>query len=374
MKSILFALLIVTSLLPTVVFARTSPTFGQNSVGAACNNTEKAFDFDAFAQCNAGTGAGTMQTAPIILGTVTAPPYAATTCDSNKAGMIQWTGSAFQGCDGSNWVSFGGVCSSPSAFSFTDQTEVAPSTTITSDSVSLSGSSFSCAVSASCTGCSDILRNGVSSGATSHVLVAPGDTISLAISSSATASATATASVTVGATTSSVWSVTTTQCPNVGDVCADGSQYAGITPNGNIRMYVERCDYPQTWNGSSCTGTIQYPKWASGVSVTTNRTSAVTGEANSDYLAGLSNADSPYSAAQHCYNATDHGQTDWYLPATQELQLLTANYSTFNMQSTNYWASTESSTVNAVTVKYPTSASADPKTSSTSNRVRCVRK
>ena len=99
-----FALLLLLS--PLVLHARTTTTFGQNAVGAACNNIEKATDFDAIAQCNAGTGAGTMQTAPLILGTITAPPYANTTCDAGKAGMLQWTGTSFQACGGTSWGSF----------------------------------------------------------------------------------------------------------------------------------------------------------------------------------------------------------------------------------------------------------------------------
>ncbi|MGE4351950.1 MAG: tail fiber domain-containing protein [Bdellovibrionales bacterium] len=85
--------------------ARTTATFGQTAVGENCANIEKAADFDTLAQCNAGTGAGTMQTAPLILGTVTSPPYADISCDSDKAGMIQYESSTMQYCNGSSWVS-----------------------------------------------------------------------------------------------------------------------------------------------------------------------------------------------------------------------------------------------------------------------------
>ena len=97
-----FALLLLLS--PLVLHARTTTTFGQNAVGAACNNTEKATDFDAIAQCNAGTGAGTMQTAPLFVGTVTSPPYVSTSCDITKVGMLQWTGTSFQKCEGMGWT------------------------------------------------------------------------------------------------------------------------------------------------------------------------------------------------------------------------------------------------------------------------------
>ena len=104
-RAALIAVAVLLSLTPLVLHARTTTTFGQNAVGAVCNNVEKGVDFDAIAQCNAGTGAGTMQTAPIILGTLTAPPYANTTCDSGKAGMLQWTGTSFQACGGTSWGS-----------------------------------------------------------------------------------------------------------------------------------------------------------------------------------------------------------------------------------------------------------------------------
>ena len=148
--------------------ARTTATYGQNAVGQPCGRLENGADFDTLFQCTSsavGTS-GTKQTAPIIVGTVTAPPYTDTTCDTNKAGMLQWTGTYFQGCNGSAWGTFGQTGgTSPLAFSFTNQTNVATSTTITSNAVTLSG--FSGTVSATCgSGCTAIARNGVWGGAT----------------------------------------------------------------------------------------------------------------------------------------------------------------------------------------------------------------
>lgn len=89
-------------------YARTTATFGQQAVGQTCSKYSHATDFDTIAQCNNASGAsGTKQTAPLIIGTVTSPPYAATTCDANKAGMLQWTGSGFQGCNGTAWSDLG---------------------------------------------------------------------------------------------------------------------------------------------------------------------------------------------------------------------------------------------------------------------------
>lgn len=51
-------------------------------------------DWDTFFECNAG---GQWQRGPYFFGA------SADTCDSNHAGMVQWNGSAFQGCNGSAW-------------------------------------------------------------------------------------------------------------------------------------------------------------------------------------------------------------------------------------------------------------------------------
>ncbi|MGE4351920.1 MAG: hypothetical protein AB7E52_07010, partial [Bdellovibrionales bacterium] len=197
------------------VAARTTATFGQTSVGEPCGRLANGSDFDTLFQCTssaAGTS-GVKQTAPLVLGTVTAPPYTATTCDTDKAGMIQWTGTAFQGCDGASWVDLGGggesssTCATPDAFSFTNQTGVALNSTITSNTVTLSGDSFTCAAMATCSGCTNIIRNGVANG-TSAIFNA-GDTIALQILSSSSANTAKTATVTVGNTPSGTWSVTT---------------------------------------------------------------------------------------------------------------------------------------------------------------------
>lgn len=363
MKYVLLSLFLSLTFLPTFVSARTTATFGQQAVGTSCGRLEHSFDFDTLVQCTSSAASGgTKQTAPIILGTVTAPPYAATTCDANKAGMIQWTGTSFTGCDGTSWVSLGGGgCNAADAFSFTNQSGVDPSATITSNAVSLTGgSSFTCAVGLSCTGCTEILVNGVSLGGTRGMAV-KGDTVAMSLTSSATATATATASLTAGATTSSVWSVTTTQCPNIGDLCADGSRYAGITPDGGVRMYA--------WASDAGFGA----RWSTAATVLLNRTSTITGESNTTYFAGLSNADSPYTASVNCNNSTLHSQSDWYLPAQAEFAILAANYAALGMVNTqSYWTSTENSTTQAVSQRPGNAAGNTSKT--TQLIYRCIRK
>ena len=88
--------------------AQTTPTAHETQVGDSCSKASHGSDFDTLVQCSSTSStSGTFQKAPIFAGEVTSPPYTATTCDSGKAGMIQYTSSSFQGCDGSDWSTFG---------------------------------------------------------------------------------------------------------------------------------------------------------------------------------------------------------------------------------------------------------------------------
>lgn len=80
----------------------------QKTIGTACNSDNSNIDWDTIGQCN-GT---VFQKGPLILGAMTNPPYSATTCTSSNAGMLQWTGTSFQGCTGSAWTNLAGGGSS----------------------------------------------------------------------------------------------------------------------------------------------------------------------------------------------------------------------------------------------------------------------
>jgi|GEM_PF-1254408 len=82
-----------------------APAYAAESlIGTACTGAKGALDWDTLAQCN-GT---TFAKGPLLLGAPSTSTYTTTTCDSTKAGMLQWTGTGFQGCDGSSWGSLGG--------------------------------------------------------------------------------------------------------------------------------------------------------------------------------------------------------------------------------------------------------------------------
>ncbi|MGE0109849.1 MAG: DUF1566 domain-containing protein [Bdellovibrionales bacterium] len=360
----------------TPAHARTTASYGQNAVGTSCNNVAKAADFDAIAQCNSGTGAGTMQTAPIIVGTVTAPPYSNTTCDSSKAGMIQWTGTAFQGCDGSNWIDFAGSGSSstctPNAFSFTDQTEVTLDTAITSNIVTLGDDPFTCVSIISCPSCTALYKNGaaVSTAGTAFLY---GDSISVALQSASSSETTMSVEITAG-THSTTWSVTTgdicdAESPPIGAVCVDGSIYAGLSPDGNVKMFTTPCDQIQTGTQGACSGTRPTYRFAPSTSFFRGVVSLTDGDGNTETLRYYEN-----QAAIACYNLTAHGHSDWYLPARDELDVLVDNYATIGGFANNYyWSSSEIDAGTAYVQSAFTGTQGPASKLSTSIYTRCVR-
>lgn len=359
------------------VCAQTTPTLRENAVGTSCSKYGHATDFDTMAQCNNITG-GTMQKAPLFVGTVTAPPYAATTCDASKAGMIQWTGTQFVGCDGTIWTVFGmGICEGPASISFTAQTDVAVNTAITSDANTMSN--FACAAQVVCVGCI-IVKNGSDVG-TSTTTVS-GDTIAIKQTSSTNYNTMTTAAAYVG-TTSGTFAITTLDSvdpcdattPTAGTVCNDGSIYAGFTPDGNVKMYTTTCDAGQSGAQSSCTGTRSTKTW-SYTNTTTGFTNAVTGQANSAGIYALTASSGPYEAATYCEELDSNGHTDWYLPALGELNVLFANNAAiggFDTGSTGYWSSREAS-LNGAYYETFSAGYQNSKDKTTSSLIRCVRR
>ncbi|MCL2470090.1 MAG: DUF1566 domain-containing protein [Alphaproteobacteria bacterium] len=356
-------------------------------MGDYCGNLASGSDFDTLIQCTSSIAGsnGRMQTAPYILGTVTAPPYGAITCDEGKAGMLQWTGTNFQACDGTTWTVFAGAtAASANPFSFTNQTGVSFNKTIISNAVPLAG--FSGQVFASCnTGCTGIYRNGSFIGMSGYFW--PGDTIGIQLTSALTGLTATTATVTVGTTTSGVWTVTTGPAadacagtPPAGTVCADGTIYVGVSPDGfTNRMYAAPCDIGMSWDGLFCTGGRANQSWNNGTTpdtILTGFNSVTTGRANTAGLAALNNASSPYQAAVACQNLTVVGHSDWYLPARDELIMVHAisqNGTANGFTTTNYWSSSETNAGSASHIQ-PSTGNVVADNKSYSRAIRCVRR
>lgn len=178
--------------------------------------------------------------------------------------------------------------------------------------------------------------------------------------------------------------------PAPGTVCDDGTIYAGLSPDGNVKMFTVRCDHGQSWNGSTCTGSRSYHAWSdsfsAGYTDTTITNCATSGACNA---LGESNAailmatDADpgtggfqyHDAANICDTKNENGKTDWYLPSIPELAVLYSNRTPigeFNSGS-SYWASSEVDASNAWSVPFNTGTPVqNDKTSIT--HIRCVRK
>jgi len=143
-----------------------------------------------------------------------------------------------------------------------------------------------------------------------------------------------------------------TSCPDIGDTCDDGSIYAGISPDGLVKLYTTPADAGQfSWND----GTTNWLDIAM-VNCVTAEATCDTGEANTALLVGLGSSPSPapYVAARHCDNLTAHGHSDWYLPARYELAVLSTNRTAiggFNLTGSFpagwYWSSSERNNANS---------------------------
>jgi uncharacterized protein YdeI (BOF family) len=252
--------------------------------------------------------------------------------------------------------------STPDAFSFTDQTGVAVSTVISSDSITVAGINTSAAISISGDGSPEFRINGGTWTSTATT-VANGDTVELRLTSAASGGVLHSATLDIGGVTDQ-WDVTTaapapTGCPNIGDVCSEGSIYAGDYLGSPL--YTKATDQGQlTW----------------GPVTTTGATSFTDGAANTDILVGLSGT---YPAAEACRALG----AEWYLPSRDELDVLYTNrvaIGGFNTSGTFpagwYWSSSEGDSNYSFTARDQRFSDGTPNGNSKyfELAVRCVRR
>ena len=142
-----------------------------------------------------------------------------------------------------------------------------------------------------------------------------------------------------------------TDCPNVGDVCSDGTVFAGL--DGGAALYVPRCDAGMAWSGASCTGGRSAIPWNNGNGMGYPSTGATNnnGAVNTATLIAI-DADSgtagvqPHQAARYCADAIYNGKDDWYLPSKNELHIFVGNkdaIGNFDVSGLYYWSSSEQS-------------------------------
>jgi len=129
-------------------------------------------------------------------------------------------------------------------------------------------------------------------------------------------------------------------CPNIGDVCVDGSVYAGISPDGGIPMYTTATDSGgMPWNNGNTTGIVNlYTPITESYIGGAASTAAFIGVDSDSITAGVQ----PFQAPEHCHNSQAHGQSDWYVPARDEFFVLRNNRVAIGgWTGTNYWSASE---------------------------------
>ena len=284
---------------------------------------------------------------------------------SGVRGEVQFntTYDVFQGCTARGWMAFHAPASpsvgGPAPFSFTDRAGVASGAVISSNAVTITGIGAAVAVSISGDGNPEFRIAGgawVTNGS-----ITDGQTLELRLTSGAATGILHRANVAVG-TLSDQWDVTTgmasgpTGCPNIGDVCADGSIFAGDT-----NMHV--ADVHQS----------TAIEWSNETVNNTGARSNSDGAANQSWIVANRTL-SQYLAFELCENLNRHGHTDWYLPARDELNVLYTNRSAIGgFISAWYWSSTESNSIDAWAQRFSDGYQvSDSKTYDPG--VRCVRK
>jgi hypothetical protein len=315
---------------------------------------------------NVGIGTTTPAAALDVAGDVKVGNSSAS-CSATNKGSIRYNNatSVLEFCNGSNWnLVQAAACSdaTPNAFLFLDQANQTMTTQITSNIVQLSGINCTVPVSISGVGapqfqiCSDSGCSSVIQGWTSSPSsIVSGQYLQVRQTSDVAGGATTQATIIAG-TTASIWSISTaggdcvSTTPPVGTVCADGTIYAGLSPDsGGVKMFTTRCDYGLTWNGSACIGSKLPQNWNNGTTnwTFTGYSNGNTGKANSAGLFALVDAGSPYEAATVCQNLNQDGYTDWYLPAHFELSVLFTSRNAIRNFDTSayYWASGEASNI-----------------------------
>lgn len=289
-------------------------------------------------------------------------------CSATNKGTIRYnnTTNVLEFCNGTGWnLVQAAACTDPdpAVISFSNEANATTSTLYTSDIKQVTDINCSVPVTISGQGspqyqiCSDASCTTVVQGWTSSPSsITNNQYLQTRLTTDIVGGATFQSTIIVGSG-ATVWSVTNAggDCsgsPAIGTVCADGTIYAGLSPDGSIKMFTHRCDLGQTWDGVNCTGARNALPWNNGTDngTTTGYTGSTTGKSNSAGIAALSDAASPHVAAQNCENLNENGKTDWYLPSLDELNVLYSNRAeirNFDTSSGSYWSSRENDFIGA---------------------------
>lgn len=165
-------------------------------------------------------------------------------------------------------------------------------------------------------------------------------------------------------------SIPVTGCPNIGDLCDDGTLYAGDLDYGSgaEKLFVATTNQSTslTWHATGSNDGI-------------SNDSLTDGKINH---ANLNEALTNYPAIEICENLNAAGHSDWYLPARDELQQLYTNQVAINANATEnfnpsgYWTSSEwtAGVTNLAWQVSFASGTAGNETKTNSRYVRCIRR
>lgn len=162
-------------------------------------------------------------------------------------------------------------------------------------------------------------------------------------------------------------------CKNIGDLCADGTVFAGWHPISYSHLFIPTAD--QQRPGAPGVYIMMWKNGAAADDITSD--SIIDGQVNHTNRAGAIGDFPPFQA---CEDLSFGGHTDWYLPSQVELYYLwsvrgviEAAGNITNFQSAIYWASTEFSNTHAWSAAF-TNGNQNNNFKSNSYRVRCVRR
>ncbi len=159
--------------------------------------------------------------------------------------------------------------------------------------------------------------------------------------------------------------------PAPGTLCVDGTIYAGLSPDGNHKMYTTAADM-----GGGPWGSNNNP-------TQTFITSTITGRANTDALAlggAQQDAETNPGIQSHqvpnaCAILVSNGKGDWYLPAQNELSVLYTNRVAIGGFTNNeYWSSTEGSQPHGIPINFNNGAVVGFRNKGDFRPFRCVRR
>lgn len=127
-----------------------------------------------------------------------------------------------------------------------------------------------------------------------------------------------------------------TGCANIGDLCADGTVFAGYHPITQEHLFIPTTDQGTTSEWKTSTGTDD---------IATDST--WDGRANTNQVANSTT----FPAFKLCKDLSTGGHSDWYLPSQVEAYYLWSVRGTIeaggnitNFQNASYWSSTEYNT------------------------------